>query len=318
MGDNVNGDFSPTLLGISKEALITVAGIVTSLATALLNFGISRATGYDVFSWMFWFVVPIGALFGGFAAASGYYAAARLTQTMPSHRLAWQMIVIAAVTWLFAYWLDYVTLALPDGTRAADVVGFWDYWKIQAEHSTLTLVGRFNGYQPQDLGEAGWWGYVRELLQFVGFVTGGFALYRFLTDVETCSDCRLYAKDSCLLQAVEASVFDSALQNAEVSLPDLGAQARTVLGNRNLVGVSLHSYSCPKCPSLWLRPSLVVQSGSRSTTSIKLGAYRGDANMMHRLQFACREAVKSAKEEKKARRSYRIPPALRFWKQSRS
>jgi ABC-type Fe3+-siderophore transport system permease subunit len=81
----------------------------------------------DFLSISFWFVIPVGGLLGGMAAASGYYVAARATQTMPSRMLLLSMIAMGALTWVLSKWVPYTMLMTGDGTRAADHMPFWDY-----------------------------------------------------------------------------------------------------------------------------------------------------------------------------------------------
>src|SRR5262245_7576176 len=94
----------PTSVGsdlkeLSVEVITTVGGIITSLLTVGLNLLLIRWLDLDLLSVSVWLVVPMGAVCGGMLAASGYYFAARLTQTMPTRRVLWNMLLVGASTW---------------------------------------------------------------------------------------------------------------------------------------------------------------------------------------------------------------------------
>lgn len=244
---------------LSSNVVILVGGVVTSLATVALNFLFSRALDFNLLSLSFWFVVPAGAVCGGMAAASGYYAAARLTHSMPSRTLLFNMVAVAASTWILSKWISYATLTLDDGIRVADVVPFWEYFKISTEAMQLT----FKSTTTESLGSLG---YVREALQLIGFMAGGFASYLFLGHVEACSTCRKYAKTTMLLNTVSGERMDELLDAVEISLPGIADDARAEIADGNLKGFSLFLYTCPRCQGEWLRPATVVQSGDDLNT----------------------------------------------------
>src|SRR5713226_295940 len=112
----------------SAELLMTAGGIVTSVLVVAANLIVARLLDFNLLSLSFWFVVPVGALFGGFAAAGGYYLVARWTQTMPNRRLLFNMVVVGISTWALYHWLDYYTLVFSDGTRVRDVASFSQYF----------------------------------------------------------------------------------------------------------------------------------------------------------------------------------------------
>ena len=169
----------------SAELLITAGGIATSIMVVLANLLVARWLDFDFLSLSFWFVVPAGALLGGFAAAGGYYLVAKWTQTMPDRRLLFNMVAVGLSTWLLYNWLDYYTLVLDDGTRVRDVASFWQYFTVAAEHMQLTIRTRAS---PSGVttGELGSLGYAREALQVLGFMAGGFATYAYLATSEVC------------------------------------------------------------------------------------------------------------------------------------
>lgn len=166
---------------------VVLAGIVTSVATA---FGITLVydlIGLNFFTFSIWVLVPAGAVACGFAAASGYFFAAKYLHVMPSNRLLAQMAVVAAVTQLLIYWLEYET-AVVDGQNVSSLVPFWAYLNVilTKTHYMLGRAGQI------DTGEVGSFGYFMALLQFLGFVAGGIFLYFKLLDEPACISCRRY------------------------------------------------------------------------------------------------------------------------------
>ena len=57
-----------------QEFLVALCGFVTCALTALILWRIEGHTGFALYTWMVWFVFPVGAIAAGFAGASGYYA----------------------------------------------------------------------------------------------------------------------------------------------------------------------------------------------------------------------------------------------------
>ena len=67
-----------------EDLLVGLCGFVTSLITAVILWWVELGFGFAFYSWMFWFIVPVGALLSGFAGASGYYAGARIFSHRPT------------------------------------------------------------------------------------------------------------------------------------------------------------------------------------------------------------------------------------------
>jgi hypothetical protein len=262
---------------LSIEALITLAGIGTSLGTVALNQILQQELKFNFLSMSFWFVLPAGALIGGMAAASGYYGAARLTQTMPSRLLLLNMVALGASTWILSKWLPYSTVKLSDGTHVADALSFVDYVQQGAEHARLSVGhrGRINALTTGELGSLG---YAREALQLLGFMAGGLATYAALDSVEACKSCRRYANSDTLLESVGHGALQEVLDSADVHLPELVGDAKAALGAKRLLGFSLLLYQCPKCKREWFRPAVVYRSGNSQDVT-KLRPYKLDGRL---------------------------------------
>jgi hypothetical protein len=273
----------------SADARI-LAGLVTSLAGAATTFGVAVANlllinrlGHDLLSFSVLFIIPVGALVGGAAAASGYYGAARLTQTMPSNWLVLQMPVVGLSAWVFSHWIVYATTVLDDGRSLRDLVSFFENWQWNATHQSLNIT--VHGHTSGSTGELGTLGYVREALQAVGFIFGAFATFGFLASVERCNECRKYARVNRILRGVAVEAFDSVLQNSGVALPGIGEDARLNSGAKAIDSLHLDECLCPQCGRLWIRPTLVVGAG-HSMTEVKLRQYNVDKTIIASLRRA--------------------------------
>lgn len=56
-----------------KQLLAAVFGIATSFITGIILGLIEVHSGCALYSWVFWVVIPVGAILSGFGATSGYY-----------------------------------------------------------------------------------------------------------------------------------------------------------------------------------------------------------------------------------------------------
>src|SRR5688572_481945 len=98
--------------GISDSFGVAACGLVTSVLTALAIVVVSRMTGLDLFTFSIWVVVPVGAILTGFAAASGYYFGSLYFHKRAGLPLLLQMVVIAGLTQLLIYYMQYSTFVL--------------------------------------------------------------------------------------------------------------------------------------------------------------------------------------------------------------
>ena len=91
------------VLAFFRSIAVAAFGLVTSLLTVILVTLISAATGFNVFTFSLWVVIPVGAVLTGLVAASGYYFGSRWLSHPPSFLLLAQIILIAAATYLLIY-----------------------------------------------------------------------------------------------------------------------------------------------------------------------------------------------------------------------
>jgi hypothetical protein len=276
--------FRSDLRGLSTEVITTLAGLAAAITVVALNVCLQRYLDLDFLGLTYAFILPAGAIFGGLGAAGGYYVAARITNTLPSRRMLFEMLAIGFSTWLLMHWFEYATLRFANGTLVRDSLPFWDYLQLRTEHLRLTIentAGRNTGTTP----ELGLLGYLHELLQVAGFLVGGFLVWAALKSREACARCSRYARTRKLLQRVTTAVFEEVLRRAEVQLPDFANRVREKAGKHRLVGMSLSIASCPRCRRQWVRPGVVLLQGNHPV-AMRLNAYELTAAQAAALQLA--------------------------------
>jgi hypothetical protein len=249
--------------GMSAEVVTTLAGIVAAVGVVAFNVGLERLLDLDLLGLTYAFVLPCGAFIGGIGAASGYYAAARFTQTLPSRRMLFEMLAIALSTWLLMHWVEYASLRLPSGRLVRDAIPFWDYLLIRTEHLRLTIQSAA-GSAVDTTSELGLLGYAHELVQVAGFLLGGFVMWCVLRAHEACKPCSRYASTTLLLKRAPSTTFDDLLGRAGVVLPAFADHLAQVMGKRRLVGLNLSIATCPACHRSWIRPAAVVMDGAHA------------------------------------------------------
>jgi hypothetical protein len=174
----LGGHLGVSIFGILSFALTVVAVVV-----------IERLTGFNLFTLSVWVVVPAGALITGAAAASGYYFGSLFFHTKPVWFLLVQMVIVAAVAQIAIYYAEYATMVLENGTKASSLISFPDYLDRY-----LTKMHMRVGRGAQDAGEVGSFGYWLAVIQFVGFLVGGVAVFIFLKGYPTCQACGRYLR----------------------------------------------------------------------------------------------------------------------------
>jgi hypothetical protein len=256
----VQRDFHADLRGLSTEINTTLAGILAAVGMVALNIVSQRVLDLDFLGLTYAFILPVGAILGGLGAAAGYYVAARITSTLPSRRMLFEMLAIGVSTWLLMHWVDYATMRFGNGALVRDALPFADYLSLRAEHLQLTISN--GGSSGTTTPELGLLGYVHELVQIAGFVAGGLMMWIALKRQEACTPCSRYAHTLPLLQRVPSTTFDEVLQRANVQLEGVAERVARVAGAKRLVGLNLTLAICPSCHRSWLRPAAVLMEGS--------------------------------------------------------
>jgi hypothetical protein len=169
----------------AEDFLVGLCGFVSSVLTAAILWWIETVFGLALYTWMLWFVIPVGAGFAGFAGATGYYAGSWFFGRRPTRLLLVNIVLVSVSTFFLVHYLSYSALEI-DGKRISDYVPFTQY---------LDFVTRSASYEFRTLGstgELGGWGYLAAVLQIIGFALGGFVLYAYLTAKPYCEKCSRY------------------------------------------------------------------------------------------------------------------------------
>lgn len=277
--------FGADLRGLSKEVVTTLAGIAAAVGMVAINIVAQRALDLDFLGLTYAFILPVGAIFGGLGAAAGYYVAARITSTLPSRRMLFEMLAIGVSTWLLMHWVEYATMHFRDGALVRDALPFADYLRLRTEHLQLTIESASSSTNPTTTPELGLLGYVHELVQVAGFLAGGFIMWSALKRREACTPCSRYADTLTLLQRVPSGVFDNVLQRAGVQLDGVAERVARVAGAKRLVGLNLNIATCPSCHRSWVRPGAVVMQGSHPV-ALPIDAYAITAQQSAALRLA--------------------------------
>lgn len=224
-----------------------------------------RLTGFNFFTFAIWAIVPAGAGFCGFAAASGYFLAAKFLHQRPTKTLLFQMVAITAFTQMLIYWLEYVTLTI-DGRHVADVVPFGQYLD-----TILTTAHYKMGRALQaDVGEVGSFGYWLAVFQFIGFLIGGAVIYIYLKEQPACADCGKYlrsvAKKGDSFKDVDhfAEYFDGVYTNpvdSEEFAAHVGANYSAGNTEKGTINLTTAVTECPQCFGQSVKESVQIHNG---------------------------------------------------------
>jgi hypothetical protein len=119
-----------------QDFVVTGCGMASSVLTALVLALIETKFGIALYSFMWWFVIPIGAIAAGFAAATGYYFGAKTFHHRPTRLLLFNVVSVAVTTYFIVNYLNYSLLQV-DGHPASSFLPFGQYMDIVLNHQSL-------------------------------------------------------------------------------------------------------------------------------------------------------------------------------------
>jgi hypothetical protein len=248
------------------NGLIALAGLVTSVATALVVTLINMWTGFNLFTLSILFIIPAGAGLCGFAAASGYYLAAKHLHHRPSSALLIQMLVIAAFTQVLIYWLEYRSMTV-DGVLVSNFATFGQYLDVTLTTAQVRMgrAGQIEG------GEVGSFGYWLALIDFIGFVIGGAVVYMTLKAQPTCGDCEKYLRPALKkadsfadledLAPYYDNVYSNAVDSSEFAA-HVGREFSAGKAEQGTLNLTTVVYECPNCFGQSVMETVQVFNGS--------------------------------------------------------
>ena len=236
----------------TKTLMITLCGLITSLATAAILSLIEVRGNLAIYSYMLWFIVPAGAIGAGFVAAIGYYFGARWTNYRPDEILLASMVVVSALTYFALHYFTYSTLRI-EGIPLSSVVSYPRFLQFAITNQTYTI-----GHTSTGGIQLGAWGYGITAIQIIGFSAGGLIVYGMLQGLPFCGDCSRYlvnkgtqnreAKDGEAIgqttERVAALMTEGKLQEA---IREHATQPDEKLGRKATHRTTLLLRRCPVC-----------------------------------------------------------------------
>jgi hypothetical protein len=233
---------------------------VSFAATVALLLVVERLTGFDLFSLMWWVVVPVGAFATGLVAASGYYAGAVALDLKPGRAVAVAMPVLALLVWVALHYARYRMVTLADGQVVSGVISFPRFVGWTLSHTRYDLFVHGRGLAGNGGVEVGVLGYVVALLQLGALALGGLVVYLILADKTYCERCRRFLRRSLKLQLGFAGDLSAVTElRAEEALSRRYFERLRALPDGQTAALELELLACPGCAkeALVERPMLL-------------------------------------------------------------
>lgn len=219
------------------ELIIAAGGLLTGILAAVGNF-VFALNGLDVASF-----VPHGAGAVGLVAASGYYFAAIIARQRPSKRLLLNMLLVGVSTFALTEYLAYQAVTV-EGVRLADVVPFWDYYKVKVEHLQISSLG--DGGRPSD--ELGTLGYGWEAGRVLCFLFGSGLAFIYLQGKAYCESCKRYfGRRRMLLNTRDGAEVDRFAETLWFDVSDLAARYEQRISKQTHYGFRVWVAGCKTC-----------------------------------------------------------------------
>jgi hypothetical protein len=204
--------YPPIAPGRDARVTVLLSGLATTALTLVGVYLLStNVKDFNIMGWYAGYVIPIGPLIVGFAAASGYGIASWVTGQKITRSLLWTVLVLQVVAYFAGQYIEFHSLGLQsnDGTR----VSFLTYF----DFATRAISWK------QEDGSAGsplgLWGYGLRLLEIAGFCYGSLAVPLMLRAVPYCEGCQSYMKSK------EAALLPASVPARRVKKSDATAQA---------------------------------------------------------------------------------------------
>jgi hypothetical protein len=247
---------------VVKDLLITAAGVTTTALTAWLLWFLEQRFQFALYSWNFWFVIPVGAMASGAVAASGYYAGALLLNHRPGRLLLGSVLAVSVATYFMVNYMNYTSLKV-NNIPASELVSFPKYLDISLRSTSMSIHAG-HGAKATETGELGILGYGVAVLQIIGFAMGGYLVYGNLRGRPYCSACAKYfRKDKSQTRYTYDSEALAALhqrlaQLAQSTQVDTAVAEHAAFGGPKQTKLTklksqLEVKRCPDCSNQWLK-----------------------------------------------------------------
>jgi hypothetical protein len=258
--------------------LIILAGLAIScIITAVINVVIQRMTGFSIYGFKIWFIIPVGAIFVGAFAGVGGLLAARLFNVVTKWIDAFSMVLCSALAMFLIYYIDYITYVI-DGDKIANYVKFEDFVRIM-----ITEVHMVMGRGAKDTGAVGELGYFLAIVNFVGFLVGGLTAFVGTYVMRRCKKCDLYLRNiastsSGIVTLDEADkilhVFKSTSFEGLEYVLRWQAPTRSFEKEQSRARLIYTLYACPKCKQETITEAISISNGGDWKEIGKLADFR--------------------------------------------
>jgi hypothetical protein len=173
-----NSDSSNVLVDLAASAF----GLGSCLLTGLALWVFARMTGFAIYKFTLWLILPVGAILAGWAGASGFSLGYRIFRRRPGRMLLLNILGGSIGTFLLIYYLSFAAqlARFPD---AAGHISFWSFLDASIRRSSITVIGA------PSTGDLGYFGYITTTLEVLGFSLGGVFIYSHLCSLLYCDRC---------------------------------------------------------------------------------------------------------------------------------
>jgi hypothetical protein len=238
----------------AKLLMVLLAGVVSSLSLGGMMALGEVVTGYYIYGFLLWAVVPAGALCAGMGGAAGCYYMALWTDYYPRFLFFVGVVLLGVLTLITTHYIVY-SQTLIDQVRLRDSISFQDYLTLASQHVAIRTRYSSSSIELGELSK----GYFA--LQIIGFVVGGMMIFAYLRDRSYCKPCRRYRDDKGVaeLHEIGEDVFSKRVDSVRQMLK--AGRYREALachpakqslekrgfaqGYRSVIA----SYQCPACAS---------------------------------------------------------------------
>lgn len=238
------------------ELASAALGMVTTAVTAFVLGYIAVEYDLAIYSFMLFFILPVGAIAAGLAASSGYYFGALFFHKKPAGGVLLNMVIASLSAFILINYTVFYLLEI-EGVPIKEIVDFWKFLDIGIRSTVLSFSSR--SHEIGSISELGAAGYLYAAWQLTGFGLGGYMMFLFLADNPYCDDCSQYRK-RVFRQERYTSDADALLENfdgfaaliAECRYEDAGKLHSYAMGNEKCtraryLRTRIDVHSCRSC-----------------------------------------------------------------------
>src|SRR5262249_45263180 len=147
-------------------------------------------------------------------------------------------------TFAFTEYLAYLAVTV-DGVQLADVVPFWDYYKVKVEHTQVSML-RDVGRNPSP--ELGMLGYGWEAGRLLCFLFGSGLAFVYLQGKPYCQTCKRYfGRRRMLLSTRDGAKVDAFTETLWLDVSDMVARYERNVGKAKHYGFRVWLSGCKSC-----------------------------------------------------------------------